>query len=254
MNQSKTYSIQELAQMSSVTVRTLRHYDEIGLLTPTGRNASGHREYGTDELLRLQQILIYKELGLPLQNIAVILDNPQFDVLKALKEHKVNVQNQVNRLSELLKTIDNTILHVTKEVPMTDEELYKGLSKEKAERYRKEAVANWGEEKVVSSEKTLKSMGKEGFDQYTKDMGDVFVQIAELMKEKVSVEEERVQKLIAQHHELIEKVFKAPADLYAGLADGYADNDEFRAHFEQYASNFADFLRDAMKVYAKENL
>ena len=113
--------------MAGVSVRTLHLYDEIGLLKPSIRTEKKYRLYGKAETIRLQQILFYKVLGMPLKEIAEILDDPQFDPIKSLENHKKVIQQKQEQLTTLLKTIDKTINHLKNETMLSTEELYEGL-------------------------------------------------------------------------------------------------------------------------------
>src|SRR5690349_4024289 len=104
------FSVHQLAKMANVSARTLHHYDEIGLLKPAFRADSGYRYYTKEELLRLQQILFYKELDFPLGEIQQILDDPEFDRLQALDHHKEQLRKKMQRMDTLIRTIDKTIL------------------------------------------------------------------------------------------------------------------------------------------------
>ena len=102
-----------VGKLAGISVRTLHHYDHIGLLTPSARSAAGYRLYGTEDLLRLQQILLYRELDLPLEEIRRILDDPGFDPVEALAQHRRTMELHAERLARLLHTIDRTIARLT---------------------------------------------------------------------------------------------------------------------------------------------
>ena len=104
----KACTVRQLAKLAGVSVRTLHHYDQIGLLKPTSRTAAGYRQYGEKDLLRLQQILFFKELDVPLSEIRAILDRPGFDQVQALQDHITLLVRRADRLTRLLKTIDST--------------------------------------------------------------------------------------------------------------------------------------------------
>ena len=125
-----THTVHQLASLAGISVRTLHHYDHIGLLKPSARSAAGYRLYGTEDLLRLQQILLFEELDLPLEEIRRILDDPGFEPVRALAQHRRTLELQAERLARLLHTIDRTIARLTEvDMSLTDEELYEGLPK-----------------------------------------------------------------------------------------------------------------------------
>jgi DNA-binding transcriptional MerR regulator len=222
------YTVQQLARLAGVSVRTLHHYDHLGLLRPSARTAAGYRLYKEHDLLRLQQILFFRELDFPLNEIQHILDRPGFDQVKALENHKRMLKQRAERLERLLKTIDKTILRLTEErMNMTDAELYEGLSKEQSERYPREAREMYGTAAVEESEQRIRKMSKAQWNAVKEEGGAITVQMVELIDRKPSDPE--VQKAIARHHAWIEQFFEAPAEVYRALGQGYAEHKEFRA-------------------------
>src|SRR5687768_10889673 len=113
------YTVKQVADLTRVSVRTLHYYDEIGLLHPSKVGANGYRYYDDDALLRLQQILIYREIGLELMQIKDILDSPNFDLLEALRSHRAVLEQKIGRLHQLVRTVDTTIMHLAGEIDMS---------------------------------------------------------------------------------------------------------------------------------------
>src|SRR5260370_38971648 len=146
-------TVKRLSKLAGVSVRTLHFYDEIGLLRPGRVGANGYRYYGDAALLRLQQILFYKELGLSLNEIAGMLDQPEFDVARALEAHRRALQARLGRLRRLIKTVARTIAYLKGDSVMNANELFAGFSDEQQARYEKEAEARWGESVRESSRK-----------------------------------------------------------------------------------------------------
>src|SRR5690348_1079581 len=145
---NKNYSVKQLAKLAGISVRTLHLYDKMKLLRPAVRTRAGYRLYSETELLRLQQILFYKELDFALKDIAQILDEPNFDIGNALEGHKKALGAKKARINTLLKTIDNTLQNLKNKTMMNPDELYDGLSPQQAAAYRKEAIDNYGKEVV----------------------------------------------------------------------------------------------------------
>ena len=248
-----TYTIGQLARMAGVSVRTLHHYDQIGLLAPSARTESDYRLYGEAELLRLQQILFFRELDWTLREIGRILDDPAFDPLQALEEHRLWVQAQVERQTRLLQTIDQTILRLTGEnMGMTDEELYEGLTKEQAERYPREAREMYDPEVVAESERRVRRMSKERWKAVQAEGDKVTRALAALMDRDPGDAE--VQQLVARHHAWLDHFWTASAEQYRALGQGYAQHPEFRAFYDRYRPGLADFLASAMAHYADVTL
>lgn len=244
------YSVRELARLAGVSVRTLHHYDQIGLLTPSSRTAAGYRQYGADDLMRLQQILFFKELDVPLSEIRAILDDPNFDQVEALESHRRLLQLRAERLAQLLRTVDKTIEKLIEDtMTLTNEELYEGFSKEQIESYESEARERWGSTSAYQeSRKRVGNMSKAQWNA-VKDQGDEATRLMAGLMGRDPADPE-VQAAIAKHHAWIENFYTAPAEMYAGLGQMYAADERFRAFYDNYAPDLADFMRDAMVIYA----
>src|SRR5690606_11557765 len=137
---------------------------EIGLLKPSFVGENGYRYYKEKELIRLQQILFFRELDFPLLQIKEMLDSPKFDPIQALKDQKKLIELEKERLNKLLLTITNSIQHMKNQTKMQDEELYGGLSKQQIEKYKEEARQKWGAHTVTQSENRMKSWTKADSD------------------------------------------------------------------------------------------
>lgn len=257
--ESKKYGVKELANLSGVSIRTLHHYDKIGLLKPSSRTEAGYRYYEEKELLRLQQILFYKELDFPLKEIGLLLDDPDFDHVKALQQHRKALENRQKRISSLLETIDSTIDHLKTGTIMTDPEmLYEGLPKEMGTSYRQEAIDEYGEEVVSHAEQELMKLGKDGFKQLQADFEQLNQELFATRNEPC--ESSTVQQLIARHYKIIRQFWGTSnsednqAEAYAGLGTLYVNDPRFTKVNGKEEPEFAEFLKKAMEYYAKMEL
>jgi DNA-binding transcriptional MerR regulator len=252
-NRASAYTVRQLANMAGVSVRTLHHYDHIGLLTPSARTATGYRLYGMEDLLRLQQILLYREIDLPLAEIRRILDDPRFDPVRALAQHRRTLELQAERLTRLLHTIDRTIARLTEvDMSLTDVELYEGLPKEQVERWKREVNERYDPKLVAESNRRVQAMSKGEWND-VKAEGDAIAQrMAELMGRPA--DDPEVQATIARQHAWIENFYPCSAEMFQGLGQHYADHPEFRANYDKYRPDLADFMRDAMAYYAEHTL
>ena len=146
------YSIKKMSQISGVSGRTLRYYDELGLLQPKEINDVGYRKYSDAEVDKLQQILLYKQMGLKLEEIKKILENPDFDLKQALEEQKKRLLLEKNRLQQIIETVEKTLEGMKGKYQMTNEEKFKGLKEENIrkneEKYGQEIRQKYGEEVV----------------------------------------------------------------------------------------------------------
>jgi len=248
----KTYTVRQVAEMAGVTIRTLHHYDYIGLLTPSARSTAGYRLYDEADLLRLQQILFFKELDFPLAEIGNILDNPGFDQVEAFRDHRRRLHSRAERIMDLLKTIDRTIQRLTEDdMTMNDAELYEGFTQEQIERYRREARERWGDV-VEDTEQRIRGMTKDQWQALQREGEEDTRAIAALMDR--TPDDQEVQRQIARHHAWIERFYPAPAEVYRGLSQLYAEHNEFRKYYEKYRPGLADFMQAAMDCYADHAL
>lgn len=243
--------MQSLAELAGITVRTLHHYDHIGLLVPERREENGYRIYGPGEVLRLQQILFFRELDIPLMTIKELLDDPGFNPVDALLQHRVMLSQRVDRLETLMDTIDSTIQHYREETMLSDEELYEGFPQETIDRYKQEARERYGE-MVDETENRLKKLSHAEWKQVQEEGRDVTLRIAALMDHEPEAPE--VQEAIADHHAWIEHFYEAPAELYRGLGTMYVEHPEFKAFYEQVKEGLAEFMCAAMNYYADHTL
>lgn len=249
----RAYTIGQLAAMAGVTVRTLHHYDQIGLLKPSARTTAGYRLYEGPDLLRLQQILFFKDFDLPLGEIRQILDDPGFDQVQALERHRRLLHKQVGRLTRLLDTIDKTITSLTGDnMTLTDQELYEGFTQEQIDRYKTEARETYDPALVAQSERRVGKMSKEQW-RAVKAEGDAISRgMAELMGRVPS--DPDVQALMARQHAWIEEFYECSPEVFEGLGQLYATHPEFRATYDKYAPGLADFMAEAMAWFAVEVL
>jgi len=250
---SRHYSVRQLADLAGVSVRTLHYYDQIGLLEPSRRSPAGYRVYERADLLRLQQILFYRELAIPLSQIQTILDRPGFDPLEALENHQRMLQQRRERLERLIETVDKTIQQLMEEdMTLTDEELYEGFTEEQRERYPREARQLYGEELVEESEQRVRRMSKEQW-KALKDEGEaVNRELARLMERPP--EDPQVQASIARHYAMIENFYPVSAEMYRGLGQLYVENPEFRAYYDKYRPGLAGFMQAAMAYYSQHDI
>ncbi len=244
------YTVKQLAKLAGVSVRTLHYYDEIGLLKPSSRGGNGYRHYEEEALLRLQQILFYRELDLSLAEIKAVTSRPDFDVLAALRSHKEALQGRVERLKRLLQTVDNTIDHLMKgNEDMNAKGLFEGFSEEEQERYALEAEQVYDPETVRASNRKWKAYPPVEKERILAEGKTLYTDLVAAMPKGAASAE--AQALIARWHKHMQS-FWDPKDVQlVGLADLYNDDSRFRANFDKMHPQLAGFMREAVKVYIK---
>ncbi len=244
------FTVKQLSRLAGVTPRTLHHYDAIGLLKPSSVGENGYRYYGEEALVRLQQILFYRELDLPLDEIRKIMGRRDFNALTALESHRIALQGEVTRLNQLLRTVDETILYLKGIKKMNPRNLFDGFSEKEQQEFEDEAARMYDPATVKASARKWqayspaekKRIGLEGQQVY-KDMIGV-------MDRDPSAPD--VQAIVARWHKHIECFWVPDNDQLLGLADLYNSNPAFHANFEKTQPGLAAFMREAIEVYVQE--
>lgn len=249
-----SWSIAEVARMSRVTSRTLRHYDGIGLLAPARIGANGYRYYEQEQLLRLQHILLLRELGLDLESIGKILDGEQ-DELAALRRHYGWLQAERERLGEVARTVEQTIRKLEGGEDMAAQEMWHGFDphSEQARELAAEAERRWGPTVGVANRKVMK-WSKEKWQQVQAQYGDTNERIAALMDEGVAADDPRVVEAVDTHYRWLLNFWTPDQESYAGLGDLYADDPRFADQLDAVRPGYAEFMRHAMAAYALARL
>jgi DNA-binding transcriptional MerR regulator len=251
----KDLTVKQLAAISGVTVRTLHHYDEIGLLVPAHIGANGYRYYGRAELLRLQRILFHRELGVPLGEIATLLDLEGEDQVGVLMRHREKLEAERERYRVLIETIDRTVAAMKGEAQMSNADLYKGFSAEKQAEYEAWLVERYGDpmkDDIARSQKARARMSEAEQAAVMDELKDIETALAEGMKRGVDAESDVVDRMIWRHRAWVAAAWDKPCspEAYSGLADLYLSHPDFVKRYETIAPGFAAWLTDAMKAHA----
>ncbi len=247
------YTVQKLGRLAGISTRTLRYYDEIGILKPARINPSGYRIYGQNEVDRLQQILFYRELGVELDNIKQIVTAPSFDGAKALREHHFKLLAKRQQLDALIKNVEKTIALTEGRIEMTDSEKFDGFKQklidENEKQYGKEIRDKYGDEAIEKSNAYFKNMNKEDYDK----MNILSELILETLAEAVKSGEPAGplgQKVADLHKQWISLCWgHYNKDAHANLAQMYVDDERFTAYYDKIQPGSAVFLRDAIQIY-----
>jgi len=247
------YTVQKLGKMAGISTRTLRYYDEIGILKPARINSSGYRIYSQKEIERLQQILFYRELGVSLESIKDIVTSPCFDREKALREHRAKLLLKIEQLNLLVVNVDKTIALTEGRITMSDKEKFDGFKEklifDNEEKYGKEIRAKYGEGIVNKSNNKLKNMTQAEYDKVTKLENDVIETLNEAFKTGDPAGE-LAQKAADLHRLWLSFYWTSyTKDAHAGVAQMYVDDERFTAYYDKKQPGTAKFLRDAVLIY-----
>jgi DNA-binding transcriptional MerR regulator len=247
------YTVQKLGQMAGISTRTLRYYDEIGILKPARINSSGYRIYGQGEIDRLQQILFYRELGVSLENIKEIVTDPSFDGAKALKEHREKLLEKRQQLDLLILNVEKTIASTERIIIMTDHEKFEGFKQklidDNKKKYGQEIREKYGDDDVNKSNQKIKNMTPEQHEKITKLTEEVLSTLYAAL-ETGDPASELAQKAADLHRQFISFYWDSYSkEAHAGLAQMYVDDERFTAYYDKKQPGAAEFLRDAVFIY-----
>lgn len=251
------YSIQKLAAMSGVTTRTLRYYDEIGLLKPVRISSSGYRIYGSEQVDLLQQILFYRELDFPLEEIRRILTDPLYDKRQAMEGH---LQALLLRREQLTILIDNLIKTIENEEgkrTMKDTEKFAGFKKKMArendERYGEELRQKYGERAVKESREKLMGLTEGQYQEWKQLEEQIRSGLEKAVRDGEDPAGETGRRLAALHRDWLCFSWSAyRKEAHRGVAEMYVKDERFRAYYDERISGCAEFLRAAIAAWLEE--
>ncbi len=250
------YTINQLAKLSGVSTRTLRFYDEIRLLAPAFYGENQYRYYKAEQLLMLQQILFFRELGFPLNDIQKILSSDDFDKIESLKAHKSMLQSGLDRTATLIKTIDKTISHLRGKIIMRDAEMYDGFDPIKQQEHEKYMLDTGiiSQKQIDDSWQRVSNWKKADWEQF-KDSGEKLnLALAEALKRGRKIDSDEVQKLIQQHFYWVNNFWTPTKETYLGLGQMYLDHPDYRLFYNRYHPDLVEYLVEAMKLFANKKL
>ncbi|MCR6105680.1 MerR family transcriptional regulator [Salipaludibacillus agaradhaerens] len=247
------YTIKKLSTLAGVTTRTLRYYDEIGLLKPARTNPSGYRLYEQAEVDKLQQILFYKELGMELERIIAILNDPTFDATHALKEHRVKLLEKREQLDVLIANVTKTLDTKEGKKMMSDNEKFDGFKKtlidENEQAYGKEIREKYGDDTINQANAKLQHMTEEDYETVT----NLAEHIHEILAEALQLGDpssDLAQKAADLHRQWLSFYWSDYSkEAHASLAQMYVEDDRFRAYYDKEQEGVAELLRDAIYIY-----
>ncbi|MFB9328456.1 MerR family transcriptional regulator [Paenibacillus aurantiacus] len=247
------YTVQKLGKLAGISTRTLRYYDEIGMLKPARINSSGYRIYGQDEVDRLQQILFYRELGFGLEQIKTIVNAPSFDGTKALLAHREQLLDRRKQLDQLILNVEKTIAVHEGRTTMSDQEKFEGFKQKLIDdneaAYGQEIREKYGDDVFNKSNTKLKNM--------TQDEHEALTRLAEEVKETLAQAlttgdpaGSLAQKAADLHRQWISFYWSEyTKEAHAGVAQMYVDDERFKAYYDAAQPGMAEFLRDAIHIY-----
>lgn len=241
------YTVKQLARLAGVTRRTLHYYDEMGLLKPSRNSDNGYRYYDEEALIRLQQILLYRELDMPLDQICEVINQNDFDVLAALESHKSALRKRINHLENVIKTVEDTIDHLKGRKEMTKKQLFDVFNEEQISEYEKEASQMYDPATVKASYQKWNEYSHADKEKIGEEGNAIYLDIVATMPKGADSPE--VLSCIARWHRHIEYFWIPNKDQLVGLADHYSADPRFKKNFDKIHPDLAEFMAKAVRFY-----
>ncbi|MBC6310583.1 MerR family transcriptional regulator [Listeria sp. FSL L7-1582] len=250
------YTVQKLGQLAGVSTRTLRYYDEIGILKPARINSSGYRIYGQTEVDRLQQIMFYREMNVSLEKIKAILEQPDFDEAEALRKHRFELLDKRKQLDDLIRNVEKSIAHSERRITMTDQEKFEGFKQkmidDNEEKYGAEIREKYGDEKIEKSNAKLKGMSEAEMERINQ-LAETILTDLQVAFATGNPAGEEAQGVAALHKEWLSAYWDTYSkEAHAGLAQMYVDDERFTAYYDKNQPGLAAFLRDAIVIFTSK--
>ena len=250
------YTVKKLAEVSGVSVRTLHYYDEIGLLEPAFCGANGYRYYEEEEVLRLQQILFYRELGLPLKQVQEILKRRSFDKVKALESHRRSLLEELGRKRQLLSTIERTIEHLKGTQKMKESEMFTGFDSEQQRQHEEYLVDRYGDDmkqSIQESKRRVKDWSKQKWEATQHEFADICEQLVQTMNEGLAPDSSKTQDQIRRHFKWICQFWTPNRESYKGHTQLLTDS-ELRNAYTAHHPELPEFVAKAILHFADQEL
>ncbi|GAA3747491.1 TipAS antibiotic-recognition domain-containing protein [Plantactinospora mayteni] len=251
MGKTVEWSIQEIARSAGTTSRTLRHYGQIGLLAPSRIGRNGYRYYDQECLLRLQRILLLRELGLGLPAIAEVLDG-QRDSAAALRTHLRILEQERDRIGRQIASVRTTLRKVEGGEQLMAEDVFDGFDHT---RYADEVTQRWGKEAYQRGDRWWRSLSEDEQKAFQQRQLDIAADFGRAYGAGAAADGEEAQAITQRHYEWL-SVTGDPVnrEYFLGLAEMYVADPRFTANYDRHGAGTAAFIRDAMKVYAERRL
>lgn len=249
------YTINKLAKLSGISISAIGFYDEIGLLNPTYRGENGYRYYKKEQLLQLQQILFFRELGFKLKDIQKMIKNEEFDKVMALNSHKKVLLDNIKHTKKLINTIDKTILLLKGKTTMKNEELYYGFDSEKQKAHEKYLI----DKKIVSKEfldecnKKVSHWNEQEKNNFINDAARIYNSLVAAINKKALPSDNTIQNLMSEHYAWLQITWTPTKESYLGLIELYQTS-EFRKFYDNLHPDLLEFIVKAMKIFAENQL
>jgi DNA-binding transcriptional MerR regulator len=246
-------TVSQVSRLAGVSVRTLHHYDELGLLRPSGRSQAGYRLYEQQDLQRLQQVLFFKELGFPLEEIARIVSDPAFDLRAALRMQRQLLTERATRVQALIQAVDAALESIERGTVMTKEEMFEVFGDFDPTKYEEEARQRWGESEAYrESARRTSRYTKKDWEKIKAEGDHIQRELAARLEAGQAPTDPEVMALAEQHRGYIARWFyPCSLELHRGLGELYVSDSRFTENIDRVRPGLAQFMRDAFRANAE---
>ncbi|MHC1740933.1 MAG: MerR family transcriptional regulator [Anaerolineaceae bacterium] len=244
------YTVKALSKLAGLTPRTLHYYDEIGLLKPSQVGDNGYRYYGEEAVLRLQQVLLFRKMDMPLETIKSLMERPDFDARAALAEHRKALLQRIEQLNALVQTVDETMAFLKGERKMSNSQLFNGLSDEQQAEYEKEATQMYGLDIVKASNQMWKELSVAEKQRIADEGNQVYAELAAAMPAGAS--SAQAQAGVEHWRKHLNYFWQPNPEQLMGLAEMYNDDKRFKTNIDKVAPGLAEFMREAIMIYVSQ--
>jgi MerR family transcriptional regulator, thiopeptide resistance regulator len=245
-------NVGEVAALAGITVRTLHHYDRIGLLTPSQRTVTGYRRYTPADLDRLHRVLVYRELGFSLEEVATLLDAPDADPAAHLRRQHRLLRERIERTQAMVAAVEKEMEAQQMGISLTPEERFEIFGEHDPEQYEAEVEQRWGDTDAYrQSQRRTAAYTKEDWLRIKAEAADVERRFAEAMAAGVPADDARAMDIAEEHRQHIGRWFyDCPPAMHAGLGRMYVEDERFAATYERIAPGLAQFVSTAVQANA----
>ncbi|MET8430966.1 MerR family transcriptional regulator [Nocardia sp. NPDC004860] len=247
------WSIQELAKVARTTSRTLRHYGDLGLLPPSRIGSNGYRYYDQESLVRLQRILLLRELGLGLPAIAEVLAG-QKDTAAALRAHLELLKHEQDRIARQITSVQTTLRKTEAGEQLMANEVFDGFDHGQ---YRDEVIERWGTDAWDSGNRWWNSMSEAEKQAHLQTHVDIAADYGRAHADGVPVDSDEVQAIVQRHYDWLGTTptgGPVDAQYFNGLGDMYVADPRFAKNYDKHGEGTAEYVRDAIRAYAGTRL
>ena len=245
-------NVGEVAALAGVTVRTLHHYDRIGLLSPSGRTSAGYRQYATTDLDRLHRVLLYRELGFSLEEVATLLDDPSADPADHLRRQHRLLRDRLERTTAMVAAVEKEMEARAMGIALTPEEKFELFGEGYSEDYEREAEERWGDtEAWAQSQRRTSAYTKDDWVRIKEEAADIERRFAAVMGSGAAADSEQAMDVAEEHRQHISRWFyDCPPEMHAGLGRMYVEDERFTATYERIAPGLAQYVSAAVQANA----